>query len=170
MWGEAQTVDAALEHLFAHSAQRRRRVSQREASIPHSLARIQTWATIKRGTSLFCNTKLGFTYQRRAPDLPVSDLILKKSAPHRAISTEQYQHRNNQTEGSTYYSPPGFFFCQQTILPNSSKGAGAACCAFWRAESGMLTPRAIMAGQYRLVLAVSTGIRAQGRVLWPSTL
>ena len=34
----------------------------------------------------------------------------------------------------------------------------------------MLTPRAIMAGQYRLVLAVSTGIRAQGRVLWPSTL
>ena len=34
----------------------------------------------------------------------------------------------------------------------------------------MLTLRAIMAGQYRLVLAVSTGIRAQGRVLWPSTL
>ena len=34
----------------------------------------------------------------------------------------------------------------------------------------MLTPRAIMVGQYRLVLAVSTGIRAQGRVLWPSTL
>ena len=108
--------------------------------------------------------------QRRTSFLPVSDLILKKSAPHRAISTEQYQHRNNQTEGSTYYSPPGFFFCQQTILPNSSKGAGAACCAFWRAESGMLTLRAIMAGQYRLVLAVSTGIRAQGRVLWPSTL
>ena len=29
----------------------------------------------------------------------------------------------------------------------------------------MLTPRAIMVGQYRLVLAVSTGIRAQGH-LW----
>ena len=29
----------------------------------------------------------------------------------------------------------------------------------------MLTPRAIMAGQYRLVLAVSSGIRAQGH-LW----
>ena len=34
----------------------------------------------------------------------------------------------------------------------------------------MLTPRAIMVGQYRSVLAVSTGIRAQDRVLWPGTL
>ena len=75
-----------------------------------------------------------------------------------------------QSQTVFFFHPPGFFFCQQTILPNSFKGAGAACCAFWRAELGMLTLRAIMAGQYRLVLAVSTGIRAQGRVLWPSTL
>ena len=32
--------------------------------------------------------------------------FLKKSAPHRAISTEQYPRRNNQTEGSANYSPP----------------------------------------------------------------
>ena len=58
--------------------------------------------------SLFCNTEFGFTYQRRGPGLPVSDFRLdfEKSAPHRAISTEQYQHRNNQTEGSAHYSPP----------------------------------------------------------------
>ena len=28
-----------------------------------------------------------------------------KSAPHRAISTEQHQHRNNQKGGSVHYSP-----------------------------------------------------------------
>ena len=47
-------------------------------------------------------------------------LGFEKSAPHRAISTEQYPHRNNQTEGSAHYSPPRApFFCQQTILPDS---------------------------------------------------
>ena len=131
------------------------------------------WSRFEWGTSFFALQNLGFTYQRRKSvrrTWACFRLGFEKSAPHRAISTEQYQHRNKPKGGSPNYSPPVLPFLPAGHSPEFSKGAGAPGCAFWRAESGMLTPRAIMVGQYRLVLAVSTGIRAQGRVLWPSTL
>ena len=72
---------------------------------------------------LFCTTEFGLHLSRiTTADVRVAcfSLGFEKSAPHRAISTEQYQHRNKPKGGSPNYSPPRApFFCQQTILPNS---------------------------------------------------
>ena len=57
---------------------------------------------------LFCTTEFGLhlptVFSCRAI-LACFRLGCEKSAPHRAISTEQHQHRNNQKGGSVHYSP-----------------------------------------------------------------
>ena len=57
---------------------------------------------------LFCTTEfwlhLSTAFFGYVPGACLS-LDFAKSAPHRAISTEQYQHRNNQKGGSAHYSP-----------------------------------------------------------------
>ena len=83
---------------------RRNAVKRRKNGRPTASIRLKTggtdclqyriWASpIKQNTN---GVRTDFCYR----------LFLKKSAPHRAISTEQNQHRNKPKEGSAHYSPP----------------------------------------------------------------
>ena len=57
---------------------------------------------------LFCTTEFGLhlsTVVCCRSAFACFRLDFDKSAPHRAISTEQHQHRNNQKGGSVHYSP-----------------------------------------------------------------
>ena len=76
----------------------------------------------------------------RAPFTYVSDFFCGSPPTHYIYP------KNKQKRGPAYAAPPCSLFCFFSSRPfsNSSKGAGAPGCAFWRAESGMLTPRAIM--------------------------
>ena len=61
------------------------------------------------GVPLFCTTEFWLHLSTAfflCAQLACFRLGFEKSAPHRAISTEQYQHRNKTKGGSPNYSPP----------------------------------------------------------------
>ena len=74
--------------------------------LPLHCQRFERLSELKRRYLGFCQYRIWLHLSTAVDRFACFSLDFEKSAPHRAISTEQYQHRNNQTEGPAHYSPP----------------------------------------------------------------